>query len=70
MISILEEFKGLKRLELGVEEELEFEQLFEFYPFKDLKLLEGLTHLSIRGLSYDTYYCIFNENILTDIDIN
>ena len=70
LISILKQFKQLKRLKLDFSEDLEYDQLFEFYPFKDLKVLEGLTHLRIRGLSYNIYYCIFNEKILTDIDIN
>ena len=68
MISILKQFKQLKRLDLNLYFK-DFEESFvEFHPFEELKGLNGLTHLSID--IWEPSHNDFNETILTDIDIN
>ena len=79
MLSILKQFKRLKRLYLKLHFEDEDESDIHFHPFQDLKGLQGLTHLTIRvmvyrnhpnGRSLSSRNQNFNEKILTDIDIN
>ena len=71
MISILKQFKGLKRLDLDYYEEWDKDLAHGYcsFPMENLYDLQGLTHLSINGLNYSEYYCTFKETILTDIDI-
>ena len=67
ILSILKQYKRLKRLNLQLYHKHSEEPFFSIYPLKDFKGFEGLTHLSIAyPLSTKTFY----ETILTDIDIN
>ena len=71
MISILKQFKQLKRLEL-CSQCSHFKDEQPFHKFRDLKPskdFHGLTHLSFNIYSND-YDNTSKETILTDIDIN
>ena len=66
LISILKQFKRLKRLDLNLF--LEDSIGSDFHPFEDLKGFEGLTHFTLRfdeNIDDES-----NESFLTDIDIN
>ena len=67
IVSVLKQFNGLKRLDLEImDTDYPDDQLDQFIT--DLKHLNGLTHLRLNFRFY--CYHIFNEKILTDIDIN
>ena len=68
ILSILKQFKQLKRLVLKLSyKEFDLPNV-DFHPFKDLKGFEGLTHFSIR--LFFIRKKTFKESLLTDIDIN
>ena len=70
MLSVLKQFKRLKRLEFEFNYKMFKGSNIYFRPIKDFKGLEGLTHLSIiYNDFYDYMLGDFEETKLTDIDI-
>ena len=77
MLSILKQFKRLKRLDLQLYFEDFDGSVEDLHPFEELKGLEGLTHFSIdinfikEGVhAIETSNKTFNETLLIDIDNN
>ena len=68
-ISVLKQFKQLKRLDLHSYYKGRYESPVDYHPLEDFEELNGLTHLRIEIMVFAVQF-IPKEEILTNIDIN